>query len=254
MKPKWMGRIGLPFKGKGASLMPTTSWISKSISSQYVSVVQIGSNDGKTRDPIYPLMKERIGWRGLFVEPVSYLLDSLRDNYMSLDSPARFRFYNGAVNDGSKGDFFYVDRHAKYVIPGLPEWYDQIGSFDRQHILNHLGGILAPFIKGLELTGSTLQGLMDTFEIERVDLLHIDTEGYDWVILSQFNLERYRPTVILFEYKHLNETDLNRSVAHVSDRYEIFRFKNDFFCLLRENHGVSTDDLGVLRKLFSYVI
>ncbi|EON77404.1 hypothetical protein ADIS_2118 [Lunatimonas lonarensis] len=254
MKSKWKGRIGLPFKNEGASSMLQTSWISKAIPSQHASVVQIGSNDGKTRDPLYPLMKERIGWRGLFVEPVPYLLRRLRDNYMSLDSPERFRFYNGAVNDGSKGEFFYVDRHAKYVIPDLPEWYDQIGSFDRQHILNHLGGILAPFIKELELAGSTLQGLLDKFQIDHVDLLHIDTEGYDWVILSQLNLERYRPSVILFEYKHLNETDLNRAVAHVSDRYEIFRFKNDLFCLLRERHGLLNDDLRAFRKQYTFPV
>lgn len=31
-------------------------------------------------------------------------------------------------------------------MPGLPVWYDQLGSFDRQHIVKHLDGRLEPFI------------------------------------------------------------------------------------------------------------
>ena len=98
--------------------------------------------------------------------------------------------------------------------------------------------------------------MLDKFQIDHVDLLHIDTEGYDWVVLSQFNLERYRPTVILFEYKHLDETDLNRAVAHVSDAIRVL-LKN---CGLRKNMGEKAielmiskfDNKNLVKKLCGY--
>jgi hypothetical protein len=41
---------------------------------------------------------------------------------------------------------------------------------------------------------------MDLFErhsLNAIDLLHIDTEGADFKVLSQLNLNKYRPKVIL---------------------------------------------------------
>ncbi|MBK7697246.1 MAG: FkbM family methyltransferase [Saprospiraceae bacterium] len=37
-----------------------------------------------------------------------------------------------------------------------------------------------------------------------IDLLHIDTEGYDWEILKQLRLAKYFPRPIIFEHKHLS--------------------------------------------------
>ncbi|WP_114750960.1 FkbM family methyltransferase [Pleomorphovibrio marinus] len=249
---KWTKRIRFLHKHEFPREMSLTDWISKAILNQHATVVQIGSNDGKTRDPLYPLMKEHICWHGLFVEPVPYLLERLRGNYMSLASPNRFHFYNGAVNDGSPQDFYFIDPHAKYVIPGLPDWYDQIGSFDRLHILGHMEGRLAPFILRMKVKGTTLPVLLDMFCIKHIDLLHIDAEGYDWAILSQLDLQTFIPKIIIFEHKHLSENELNQSVAQFSEEYEIFLFKNDFLCLLKNEHSISTSDMNFLRSKHKY--
>ena len=42
--------------------------------------VQIGANDGFKADPIY-LYVRKYGWKGILVEPVSYIFEKLKENY-----------------------------------------------------------------------------------------------------------------------------------------------------------------------------
>ena len=39
--------------------------------------------------------------------------------------------------------------------------------------------------------------------LERIDLLHLDTEGHDGAILAQVDLDRWSPGIIVYEHKHL---------------------------------------------------
>jgi hypothetical protein len=96
-----------------------------------VYVVQIGSNDGNAGDPIRSLVLQNPSWVALFVEPVPFLFERLRQNYS--DSP-RFRFENVAIGERpGVSAFYYVDGSAKEHVAGLPYWFDQLGSFDRDH-------------------------------------------------------------------------------------------------------------------------
>ncbi len=44
------------------------------------TVVQIGANDGKSRDPVYPFIMER-GWSGILVEPIPSMFEKLSNTY-----------------------------------------------------------------------------------------------------------------------------------------------------------------------------
>jgi|GEM_PF-6076561 len=90
-------------------------------------------------------------------------------------------------------------------------------------------GVLEPFIRNSEIKGISLPELINDFDLRQLDLLHIDTEGYDWKILSQLDLGKIQPTVIMYEYKHLNDSDIANSIDRLSQKYELFRFKNDLF-------------------------
>ena len=56
-------------------------------------VLQIGANDGKMADPVYKFVK-LYKWRGLFVEPVTYLFERLVENYKECDG---LRFENSVI-------------------------------------------------------------------------------------------------------------------------------------------------------------
>jgi len=95
-------------------------------------VVQIGSNDGATGDPIFRLLQGNPKWEGLLIEPVPFLFERLKRNYRGNKN---IHFDNVAITEkAGRADFFYIDPLAKERIPELPEWFDQLGSFNRSHI------------------------------------------------------------------------------------------------------------------------
>jgi len=58
-----------------------TEWLHRLLGTQRdVFFIQIGANDGKTYDYIYPIARDR-GWRGVLVEPIGYLFSRLVENY-----------------------------------------------------------------------------------------------------------------------------------------------------------------------------
>jgi FkbM family methyltransferase len=198
-----------------------------------VHFVQVGSNDGAQGDPIHRLIRRHRGWfglggwQGIFIEPVPYLYARLKANY---GSARRFVFENVAIGEqAGTARFYYVSDRAKEGLgEELPYWYDQLGSFDRGHILKHLDGRLEPYIVEAELACLPLQAVLDRNHAERVDLLHIDTEGYDYQVLKQFDLARYRPRVVLYEHKHLPEDQQQAARALLgSQGYELRRRGGD---------------------------
>lgn len=52
--------------------------------------------------------------------------------------------------------------------------------------------------------------------MQRIDLLHIDTEGYDFEILKTIDFSVIQPAVILYETKHLSPCDQQASVELLS--------------------------------------
>ncbi|NEO85610.1 MAG: FkbM family methyltransferase [Spirulina sp. SIO3F2] len=173
--------------------------------------VQIGSNDGLQGDAIHNIVMNNTKWRGLLVEPVPFLFERLKNNYYRSD---RFIFENVAIAP-EKGvtKFYYVSESAKAELgEKLPEWFDQLGSLDRAHIFKHLppdlnAAHLDPYIIEAEIESLTMPDLLARNQIETIDLLHIDTEGFDYKILSQIDFKQYHPRVVLYEHIHLPETE-----------------------------------------------
>ncbi len=222
-------------------------WFNKVLGQQEAYVIQIGSNDGKTGDPLYQLLHQNVQWRGLFVEPVPYIFERLKKNY---PDPGRFRFQQVAINNGQKLDFFWVDPSAKDHLNDLPYWYDQLGSFNKQHILQELGPELEPFIRSDSLVGMTLQALLDTHEVPHFDILHIDTEGHDWAILSQLDLKKYSPAFILYEFNHLSRDDLRDSIDFLETKYALFDMGID---ILAVNRSIEAVHLAHMKKYMNPV-
>lgn len=204
-------------------------WIEKILNQDSVFIVQVGSNDGVNSDPLYNLIQKNKNWEALFIEPVPYLFEKLRNNYKN---QSRFIFENLAINDGSRQTFYSVNDSVKNKIPDLPKWYDQLGSFKRGHITKHLDGILEPFIDETIVNGATLQSVLNRNGIEKIDLLHIDAEGYDWLVLSQLDLMKFTPKIILYEHKHLSIEEKNHSLEFLKiNNYSVYKLGSDFISI-----------------------
>jgi len=203
-------------------------WFDQLLNQEDAFLVQIGSNDGKTGDPLFPLLQKNKNWKALFVEPIPDTFKKLKNNY---PDHQRFTFENVAINEGTSMEFYFVDPKAKATLPDLPYWFDQLGSFDKEHILKHFDGALAPFIQSVTLEGVNLPSLLSRNQVSKINILHIDTEGYDWKILSQLDLEKHQPQFILFEQNHLTTEERNTAIQFLSKKYCLFSLGIDYLAV-----------------------
>lgn len=214
-------------------------WIENTVKDD-AFVVQIGSNDGKSNDVLNNLILRKKRWRVVFVEPVPYLFHQLKNAYPKSN---RFIFENVAINAGKTMPFYWVDESAQKCLPDLPGWFSQLGSFNRQHITKHLGDQIDPFIVTTEIEGISLDTLFTRNAIQKIDVLQIDTEGYDWEILSQLNLKNIAPVLIIFEHFHLDAVAKMRSVDFLKEDYFVVEFAMDFLCIHKKTNSLSTEQV-----------
>ncbi len=142
---------------------------------QSVFFVQVGSNDGLSGDPIYSFITQgQAEWRGLLIEPVPYLYDRLKANYRKQKN--KLIFENVAIDHQSGSKTLY--RIAGTTALSETPWYEQIGSFDKtlvekqkQYIENFDNRLIEE-----QVVTITFSGLMERHNIQKIDLIHIDTE------------------------------------------------------------------------------
>jgi FkbM family methyltransferase len=192
--------------------------------------VKVGANDGVTEDPICSMLRADARYRGILIEPVYYLFQKLKKNY---SDAARFTCENVAVADkaGYKR-FYFVDERANQFVPNLPLWYDQLGSFNRDHILRHLDGALKPYIIETDIECVCLRDVLRRNGANKIDLLHIDTEGYDYQVLRQVDFLECAPKVILLEHRHLSKGDRKSTVTLLKqNRYRTYDCGSDYLAI-----------------------
>jgi FkbM family methyltransferase len=192
--------------------------------------VKVGANDGITGDPTEDLLLKNPIWKGLLIEPVPYCVERLKQIY---HDKSRFIVDPVAVSSTpGVATFYYVSEDAKAAIADLPEWYDQLGSFDRQHIVRKLNGALEPFIVTADVTVESLSHILQKHDLSNVDFLHIDTEGHDLEVLKSLDMSVHRPTAVFVEHKHLSRDDRAemRAILEGND-YNILDCGSDFFAV-----------------------
>lgn len=162
---------------------------------------QIGANDGAALDPLHDAIATR-NWRGVMVEPVPYVCDRLRAN---MAGNSRVAIENVAIDrtEGTR-DFFHLAQAAPGE--GVWEFYHALGSFDRDVVLSHRD--LVPDIEdrlvATPVRCMTFDALCARHGYRSVDVVQIDTEGYDHVVLGLIDFDRYRPQIVMFEHLHLD--------------------------------------------------
>lgn len=193
--------------------------------------IEVGSNDGERYDHLRPFILSR-PWAGIMVEPVPYVFERLRRNYGGLD---RVALDNVAVGDrDGELPFYYLAEAEDPERERLPDWYDAIGSFSREAVLGHAGEI--PDIERRVVRAGvpclTFESLCRKHGVRRVDLLLIDTEGYDYEIVRQIDFTAYRPRLLIYEHYHLLPEERADCLAHIQRlEYETMEEGFDTWCL-----------------------
>ena len=164
--------------------------------------IQIGCCDGVVEDIMHNLIIKN-NWSGILLEPVKYLFEQLKVNYQK---QLNLIVCNVAISneDGFK-DFWYLRENTD----GLPFWYNQVGSFFPEVILKHVGEIpnLKDYLVQEKVKCITFNTLIRQHSIKQIDIMHIDTEGFDFSIIKQIDFENFKPSIIKYEHQHLIESD-----------------------------------------------
>lgn len=192
--------------------------------------VKVGANDGLTGDPCGDIFLTNPNWHGILIEPVPYCVERLQKVYSDSD---RFVIEQVAVDTTSgSATFYYVSEEAKGLFSELPEWYDQLGSFDRNHILKHLDGKLERFIITAGVNVEPLGTVLRRNNVKRIDLLQVDTEGHDLQVLKSLDFTEYTPRAIFVEHKHLSPDDRHAMKTLLQQNgYTVLNARGDYFAL-----------------------
>lgn len=161
--------------------------------------VIIGAMDGVSHDNLAPLVRE-MKLSGLFVEPVKHMFEKLKENYKEFSN---ILFENSAITDtNGKADIFRIDFDKKHLYPN---WSDGGSSLipDKTGLKN-----IQNLVKE-EINTITLKELFDKHNINRVDILQIDCEGFDLIVFKQFDFLNFRPYFISIEILSLPNKEIN---------------------------------------------
>lgn len=156
--------------------------------------IQIGANDGVNFDPIFPFVTDNHKKiRGIVVEPLKDVFQELQHNYRNYPQIIKV---NAAIHNSEKEMIMYrVDPIANGK---LPEWTKGIASFNKDH--HKLSPITKGHIIKEKVNCLSLQELIDKYNVKEIDLLQIDTEGYDFEIIDAIDFGRIKPQIIYFEH------------------------------------------------------
>jgi FkbM family methyltransferase len=174
---------------------------------QDLTFLQIGAFDGRQNDPLYQFIT-RYHWRGVLVEPMPDAFAKLQEAYR--DEP-QVQLQNVAVDHANGTKALY---HLRRDAQGLPVWAAQLASFNRDVVLRHRAQIpnIADLIETTQVRCCSLATLLAETGLSQVDVLQIDTEGWDYEILKLVDFAQMKPAIINYEHAHLNPDDWDAAI------------------------------------------
>ncbi|HEX6116091.1 MAG TPA: FkbM family methyltransferase [Solirubrobacterales bacterium] len=191
--------------------------------------IEIGANDGVEQSHLRPYI-ERLDWRGVMVEPAPAVFERLRRNYAAHAGAVAFE--NAAITDRDGTVPFYelvwADEDSERVL-------DVFGSVSPDAV-ERSGSVFVPDenrrVVRSEVRSLTFASLCRRHRVDVIDLLVIDTEGYDHEVLAQVDLERYRPALVVYEHLFMGAEQREECRVRLERLgYETLSEQRDTWCL-----------------------
>jgi FkbM family methyltransferase len=188
--------------------------------------IQVGANDGILADDLHGAIVQH-DLAGIAIEPVPDYFASLQQTYVR---QRRVKPLNTALHPSANTATIYR------VVPGRAkhQWEHGLASFSRDHLLGH--GVAGDAIEEVTVACTTFESILKHVPPQRaVDILMIDTEGFDIEVLRMVDLKSLRPKVIRFESKHIGQEDMARLTRELQSLgYSVLQEEGDCVALTRE--------------------
>lgn len=188
--------------------------------------IQVGAHDGVMHDPLYPFLSKN-ECSGILIEPQEEILKIFRNRYKNRSN---LFYYNLAVHPNQhKVKLYTIKNPSNYSQTG---WATILS--DR---LSNIKSEKELAIK--EVKAMPLMDIIKKSKFKTIDLLQIDTEGFDYEVLKMFDFKIFSPILVQFEYVHLSKNDYKNSIDLLSNNgYKTIKKKNDIIALKKNKINV----------------
>ena len=193
-------------------------------------IIQVGANDGQSDDFLFKCFNKDLD--AILIEPIKDAFLKLKENYKQFQ---KVKCLNLAVDieNGSKEIFsvnreYYKFYQKKYKKDNV-DWLNVLSSFNKKHLINH--GIKKNHITSDNIQCKTFYKLIDNYNYHDVDLLIIDTEGYDVKLIDNFLDNLKIKPMIIFEWIHAEKNEIELLSKRLEKlNYEFIKIGRDLIC------------------------
>jgi len=182
--------------------------------------IQIGAHGGGVKennkgkysphilDPIHRFVK-KYRWKGILIEPQPDMFIQLKQYYKHYLKNLIFENLAISKTDGRQKLFICEDSlHSSLV--------NDRGDKSRK----------VKKIKWVE--GITFDNLLHKHSVNKIDLLQIDVEGYDYEIIKTINFDHVKPKIINFEHRHIPDQDKEKCINTLKQNGYHLYFQDEF--------------------------
>lgn len=191
--------------------------------------LQIGANDGYLSDPLnLAIFRHKL--TGTFVEPQSNYYRELQRTYR--DFPGMVFLQCAIAAQRGAMTMYTLDCRG-----GLPGWAHGVGTLSHEQIRKFGDQIdnIESYIRSDEVQCITVADLLDRAAHPDPDIIVVDAEGFDHLILSQFDFARLSTKLVIYETESMTKAD----AADLAQKLEqggfaIFEAEQDTIALKRD--------------------
>jgi len=186
--------------------------------------IQIGANDGINNDPFREFILQD-GAKGIIVEPQLIEFKKLKSNYRN--KKTKIHFENCAISYTHKQvEIFVIDANFLQTSHDA-EALSGIASFDKDHLLKHIGSNNEKYVRSINVPCKTIEELQAEYTFKVFDCVFMDVEGYEYNILKNMSFEIIQPKLIVFESCHLGNKEAEINQFLEDKNYSIYVCNQD---------------------------
>ncbi len=189
----------------------------------FTKIIQVGSNDGITDDYVRKIIK-KYNLTGVLVEPLPGSFKKLRENYKNINN---LNLVNKALDKDNKVKKFYQvgDKYLNFYHQNI----NVLSSFNRDHLIKW--GINKKHIESINVECINWTKIFTDYNFEDVQIVCIDTEGYDHILIENLISETKVRPVIVFEWVNIPNIELKKTFSILKkSNYEFMKFQKDIIC------------------------
>jgi FkbM family methyltransferase len=209
--------------------VPSSKFLANAVSKlpTDINFLIIGAMDGVKHDGTTPHVREHKEWTGLLVEPVKDQFERLKENFAGYTN---LQFENSAITNEA-GTMEIKRIPLQYIGKEVPDWADGISTLKDGLLIDQYEN----FMVKEPVNCITFKDLKDKYSINKIDLLQIDCEGYDYDIFKQVWSEGFRPTIVKIEVVNMPKEDLDELTNTLSSTgYDVRHISDDIVGLLEK--------------------